>query len=320
MVTDTGWNPVPARAIHRQVRRRSFLIGFAGAFAAGAAENGFPSSSGSADGAGFDKIRTIRVAHPESLSRPLHVLTWNIDRGTNFDEIASELGSAHPDLLLLQEVDANDARSGFRDVAAGLARRLKLNAVYGVEFEELSQERRGKAYIGQATLTRLPIRNSRLLRFSHQSNFWRPRPWLPSNLPWMQRRLGSRIALVTELTYGGRLCAVYNAHLESRSYGRIQMDQLEEILADARRYPPGTPVILAGDLNTKYLPSIFLHKLEQAGFISALGSRIERTHSIAMSLDWIFARGPVDFDSARVDRTMNGSDHYPIYAGLRLRR
>lgn len=312
------------RGIYREVKRRSFLASIAaGTVVLGAAETGFydgaePPPVGSVGGPKYDAVRTVDVARPQPLSRPLNVISWNIDRGGNFDQIASELASVRSDLLLLQEVDTNDARSGFRDVAAALARKLNLNAVYGIEFEELSQEQRGHAYIGQATLTRLPISRSRVLRFSHQSSFWRPHYWLPSNLPLFQRRLGSRIALVTELTYAGKPCVVYNAHLESRSYGRIQMDQLEEILADARQYPPATAIVLAGDLNTKYLPGIFLKKLQQAGFSSALGQRIERTHAIAMTLDWIFAKGPVAFSSGKIDRKMGGSDHYPVLAEMRL--
>jgi endonuclease/exonuclease/phosphatase family metal-dependent hydrolase len=132
----------------------------------------------------------------------------------------------------------------------------------------------------------------------------------------MQRRLGSRIALVTELELAGRPLVVYNAHLESRSMGRIQAAQLDEILADLAKYPAGTAAIIGGDLNTKYFPSVFLHKLEHAGFRSATGERIERTHTIAMALDWIFVRGPITVEDGRVRRDVRGSDHYPVYAEL----
>jgi endonuclease/exonuclease/phosphatase (EEP) superfamily protein YafD len=135
-------------------------------------------------------------------------------------------------------------------------------------------------------------------------------------VPFLQRRLGSRIALVTELEFADDLLVVYNVHLESRSFGGIQMAQLDEILADLKRYPPNTPAIIGGDLNTKYFPSIFLHKLENAGFRSATGEHIERTHAIVMALDWIFARGRVALKEGRVRRDLRGSDHYPIYAEL----
>jgi endonuclease/exonuclease/phosphatase family metal-dependent hydrolase len=130
----------------------------------------------------------------------------------------------------------------------------------------------------------------------------------------MQRRDGSRIALVTELIFADKLLVVYNAHLESRSYGRIQAHQIDEILADSRQYPAGTPLILAGDLNTKYFPSVFLHKLQQAGFTSVMGDRTPITHNIPASLDWIFVKGPVTVREGKVRKDLKGSDHYAIYA------
>jgi endonuclease/exonuclease/phosphatase family metal-dependent hydrolase len=205
-----------------------------------------------------------------------------------------------------------------------LAERLGLNAAYGIEFEELSQERHaaggGAAYIGQATLTRLPLGQVRVLRFKRQSGFWLPRSWLPSSLPLMQRRLGSRIALVTELQFAGRLLVVYNPHLESRSAGAIQAEQLDEILADLGRYPAGTSALIAGDINSKYFPSAFLHRMEKAGFRSALGERIERTHKIAMALDWIFVRGPLLLEEGAVERGAKGSDHFPVTARLKAQK
>jgi endonuclease/exonuclease/phosphatase (EEP) superfamily protein YafD len=113
------------------------------------------------------------------------------------------------------------------------------------------------------------------------------------------------------------LLVVYNAHLESRSYGRIQNQQLDEILADiGRHYAPGTPVLVGGDLNTKYFPSWFLRKLEKAGFRSAMGERVQRTHTIAFALDWIFVRGPLQVGSGQVEKSWKGSDHYALRAEL----
>ena len=246
----------------------------------------------------------------------LQVATWNIDHGGKLDTIASELKKYPADLLLLQEVDQNASRSGQRDIAQELGQRLGMHVAYAKEFEELSQENERPAYIGQATLSRLPILNLRVLHFKTQSGFWKPRAWIPSSLPFMQRRLGGRVALVTELEFAGRRMVMYNAHLESRSAGRIQAAQIDEILADLAQYPAGTAAILGGDLNTKYFPSIFLHKLERAGFRSAMGERIDRTHRIAMALDWLFARGGIHFDGGAVRRDIRGSDHYPVYGRL----
>ena len=267
----------------------------------------------------FYKPREFRCAEPATHLAFLRVVSWNIDRGEELNRVADALTRERADLLLFQEVDWGTKRVHNVDVGEELARKLKLNLSYGIEFEELSQEqdKDQHAYIGQATLTRLPVKRSRILRFKEQSGFWKPHSWIPSKMPLMQRRLGDRIALINDLEFQGHLLVVYNAHLESRSYGRIQMDQLDEMLADLKQnYPPNTAVILGGDLNTKYLPSIFLHKLEREGFRSATGEQITRTHKIAMALDWIFVRGPYQFESGKVRKDVKGSDHYPLYAEL----
>ncbi|MBV9266056.1 MAG: endonuclease/exonuclease/phosphatase family protein [Acidobacteriaceae bacterium] len=267
-----------------------------------------------------DHPRLIEASVAPLHTGKLRIETWNIDRGTDLQTITAELERNPPDLLLLQEVDWNAARSGHADEAAQLAHTLHMRGAYAIEFEELSQETSDHtAFIGQATLARLPMKKARVLRFRHQSGFWKPRKWLPSSIPLMQRRLGSRIALVTELDLNGRTLVIYNAHLESRSYGSIQMKQIDEMLMDAKQYPEGTPILIAGDLNTKYLPTVFLKKLEDAGYHSALGEKIERTHAIAMALDWIFAKGPLQLSDGIVRKDMKGSDHYPLCALLSAR-
>jgi endonuclease/exonuclease/phosphatase family metal-dependent hydrolase len=243
----------------------------------------------------------------------LRIMTWNIDHGARIDEIVAAMQRYAADLYLLQEVDWGTTRTGKRNVSAELVKRLGINGAFAIEFEELSQGRGAPAYTGQATLGRIPMVCSRVLRFERQSGFWKPRSWIPSSMPLMQRRVGGRIALVSEFDWNGRKLVVYNAHLESRSAGFIQEKQLDEILGDASRYDAGTAILLGGDLNTKYLPSIFLHKLEAAGFHSATGEHIERTHRIMMALDWIFAKGPIRIGGGAIEHAAQGSDHYPVY-------
>ena len=219
-----------------------------------------------------------------------------------------------PDLCLLQEVDLFDRRSGNRNVAGALAQRLKLNYTAAASFQELSQSSDGDAsYQGEAILTRLPVASVRVIRFHEQSGFWRPR-WFIPNIPPMQRRLGGRIALVAELRSTRGVIVVYNAHLESRSLGRIQVAQLQEILDDARRYPASTPLILAGDFNTKYNAKFVLAMLQNAGFRSAFGDRPVRTHRIAGKLDWLLVRGPARIENPVAGKDAQGSDHFPISA------
>jgi endonuclease/exonuclease/phosphatase family metal-dependent hydrolase len=275
----------------------------------------------------FDKPIEIRIppaaaSDRSSTANAINIVCWNINGGRDLPKVKTGLEKEPADLYLLQEVDSFTERTGKTNIPQDLAEQLHASSSFGIEFEELSQEgkdasKEREAYTGQATLTRLPMVKPRVLRFKHQSGFWSPHGWLPSSVPLFQRRLGGRIALITEHPIGGRLLVVYNVHYESRSYGRIQFDQLMETLEDMKQYPPGTAFVLAGDLNTKYLPSIFLDRLKREGFQNSTGDRIERTHEIAGSLDWIVARGPIKLEAGKVRRDISGSDHFPIYATLR---
>ena len=109
----------------------------------------------------------------------------------------------------MQEVDLDARRTDFRDVARSLANELQMNYAYGVEFQELTQGKSGQpALHGQATLTRFPITDARVLRFENQ-----PKDW---SRDWFQPREGGRMALVTRIQTPGAEFVIYNVHLESR--------------------------------------------------------------------------------------------------------
>jgi len=216
-------------------------------------------------------------------------------------------------LCIFQEVDLGARRTHGQDVAQELAEKFGMNYAWAPEFQELSQSTAaGAAYHGQAILTTLPIRSTRILRFANQSGFWKPRPLLISSLPILQRREGGRIAQISELDNGGRLLVIYNLHLESRGDEQLRLRQLDEVLADARRYPEDTPVIVAGDFNTKSRHSPLIDRLNQSGYRSCFGNRRLRTHIIIGALDWVFLRGPIQAGDARVIRDAHASDHFPI--------
>jgi len=267
----------------------------------------------------LDAIRTGTYSHSRAFLQNARLLNWNIDRGKHLDGILAAIRETKPDLCVFQEVDLGARRTQGMDVAQELAKSTGMNYVFAPEFEELSQStEEGSAYHGQATLTTMPIRASRILRFAHQSGFWKPKPLLMSTLPLWQRREGGRIALVTELDNAGKPLVVYNLHLESRGSEQGRLQQLDEVLADAERYPPETPVIVAGDLNTKIRTSPVIPRLRQAGYRSAFGDRKVRTHIIIGALDWIFARGPVQFEDPQVLRDAHASDHFPIAVEMKF--
>jgi endonuclease/exonuclease/phosphatase family metal-dependent hydrolase len=240
----------------------------------------------------------------------IKVLTWNIERGLRLPEVTEVLLRHGPALLLLQEVDVNARRTGRRNIAEELARSLRMPYLFAAEFEELGQGAHDSpAYHGQAILTTLPASSARIIRFKQQTSFWRPRPYMP-DWPAFQRRKGGRLALVSEVDVAGRRLVVYNAHLESRESEQLRKAQLDEILADTRRYPADTPILIAGDFNTRTAASPVIDALLKAGFQMAAGGEVTTARGLA--LDWIFVRGAQRSEQGMIHSDTKASDHFPL--------
>src|SRR4051812_29150625 len=100
----------------------------------------------------------------------LRIVDWNIDRGLQLQGIIEFLASTDADILLLQETDLNARRTHRLNIAEEIARRLQFNYAFGLEFQELVQgSKTSPAYHGQTTLSKWPILNPRLIKFSWQS-------------------------------------------------------------------------------------------------------------------------------------------------------
>jgi len=252
----------------------------------------------------------------------LRIVDWNIDRGQRLPEVIDFLADANADILILQEVDLNARRTHRLNIAEEVARKMQMNYVFGREFQELVQgSEASPAYHGQATLSRWPISNPRLIRFSRQSHFWQPRWYLPRIEPF-QERLGGRIALVSEINVAGSRLLTYNLHVESRGNDELRLAQIEEVLSDAARQDPGSPVIVAGDFNLDASKDAAHLAFARAGFQNAVVSaRTPTTPSRRLfeprrRIDWAFIRGPIRAGSGRVHNQVNASDHYPISFNL----
>ena len=254
----------------------------------------------------------------------VRLVDWNIDRGLKLAGIIEFLESADPDLILLQEADLNAKRTHQLNIAREIAQKLRMNYVFGREFQELTQGTgNSPAYHGQATLSPWPISNPRIIRFRKQSHFWKPHWFLPNVEPF-QERLGGRMALVSEVTLGGRRLVNYNFHLESRGDDTIRRAQLDECLEDVRRFRLDTAIVLAGDFNLDVSHSSAAQVIAQAGFQSTAAKEPARTtpsHSLferGRTIDWIFTRGPVRPAKLCVHSSVSASDHFPLSVNLDL--
>ncbi len=269
----------------------------------------------------MDQVISGNFAPVRWLSWPpssLRIVDWNIDRGLQLPEIIDFLGSTKADIIILQEVDLNARRTHRLNVAEELARALQMNYVFGREFQELVQgSKESPAYHGQATLSKWPISNPRLIRFSRQSNFWQPHWFLPRIEPF-QERLGGRIALVAEINVAGSKVIIYNLHLESRANDDLRVAQVQEVLSDTARQDPGCSLIVAGDFNLDASKDSAASAFATAGFQEAIaGPHTHTTPSRRLfepgrRIDWAFVRGPIRSGSGRVHNQVKASDHYPI--------
>jgi endonuclease/exonuclease/phosphatase family metal-dependent hydrolase len=247
----------------------------------------------------------------------VRIVDWNIDRGQQLQGVIDFLASTNADILILQELDLNARRTHRLNVAEEIARKLQMNYVFGREFQELVQgSKNDPAYHGQATLAKWPISNPRLIRFSRQSNFWRPHWFLPRIEPF-QERLGGRIALVAEVNIAGGRLLVYNLHLESRGNDELRLSQIEEVLSDAARQDPQRSIVIAGDFNLDASKDSAASAFTATGFQEAIAVPRPTTPSRRLfepgsRIDWAFVRGPVQAGSGRVHNQIRASDHYPI--------
>ncbi len=254
----------------------------------------------------------------------IRVVDWNIDRGVRLSEIIDFLGDSKADVFLLQEVDINAYRTHGLNIAQEIARKLRLNYVFGREFVELTQgSKASPAFHGQATLSRWKISNSRIIRFGQQSDFWKPR-WFKPSLKTFQERLGGRIALVSEIGIQGLTIGTYNLHLESRSDDDLRLAQLNEVLHDAVTLDPLRLLIVAGDLNLNASKPRISEVLTRAGFRDTVPTaRVPTTphrHLLepGRHIDWAFVRGSSQPTAGKVLKSVKASDNYPISFELRL--
>jgi len=166
----------------------------------------------------MQEIESGNFAVPRWLFVPpdsVRVVSWNIDRGLKLSGVIDFLAGAKADIILLQEADLNARRTHHINVAREIAQTLEMNYVFGREFQELTQgSKASPAYHGQATLSRWPLSNSRIIRFQKQSHFWRPHWFLPDIAPF-QERLGGRMALVSAVNIAGKTMISYNLHLDT---------------------------------------------------------------------------------------------------------
>jgi endonuclease/exonuclease/phosphatase family metal-dependent hydrolase len=243
----------------------------------------------------------MRFALNRRVSR-LRVVTYNIHGGLGTDgrldlpRIADVIAAAEADIVALQEVDARRTRSGGVDQTRWLAERLGMHAHFGPTIE------RGDEAYGIATLTRLPIVESRQVCL----------PWRESN-----PRSEPRCALLTRLPWPvpGRSLDMVNTHLSVRFGERA--GQVAALIDDLIDDDIDAPIIVAGDFNCT--PWSRPYRALCGRLRCAASPRSWPAALPVVRLDHILFRGRLRVVHSGVVRATGrrtASDHAPVLAEL----
>ena len=279
---------------------------------------------------------------PRLLPDRLRVAAWNVERCLHVEASAALLRRAGADVALLSEMDLGMARSGHRHTTRDLADGLGAGHVFGVEFVELglgfgseiarfAGRSNTGALHGNAVVSALPFRDPFVVRLD------RGGAWF--GLDWHHRRLGGRIAVGATVDLARGPVLVVSVHLENRSTPAERCAAMERLLA---ALAPGTPAVVAGDLNTSALPDLsaetgrgwferpeaaepLFGAMREAGFDWLRCNAPDQTRRIipdgrptpaVRRIDWLFTRG-LDASSPRTwaavdDEGLPLSDHEMI--------
>lgn len=246
-------------------------------------------------------------------SRPLHVVTYNIQHGANhhgqldLETIAENLQASRADVITLLEVDRHwSERSRFMDEAAWLGDRLGMQVrfapIYSLDPLHEGEPRRE---FGLAILSRYSIisfENHELSRISSQE---------PDK--GVQKLPGFPEAV---MNVHGVKVHVFTTHL-SWLNPDVRMLETEEMLEIIHRREG--PVILTGDMNAEPgSPEMQRLSGEMTDAFALRGDSNGWTYPVpepVKRIDYVFVSPNVRVEACEV-LPVGGSDHYPVSAHL----
>ncbi len=232
----------------------------------------------------------------------LTVMTYNIRHGLgiddvfNFSRVVETIKDVDPDILILNEVDQGNPRSGEMNQADIIAEELGMNSFFS------SSEDRSD--YGNAVLSKFPIKE--------EFGFVLPRP------EWMLAVNRGCAVIITEVE--GKEVVVMGTHLGLGGIMEVQTE-LRGILEVYYEYKD-KPAIIAGDFNAELfdlqygVPELFNH------FKSVNHTLNKDLHTIpadrpGSQIDYIFVNDYFEVNDAFTVSSY-ASDHLPVVSKLEL--
>lgn len=239
------------------------------------------------------------------LSYNIHKCIGGVDRRYDPQRVRETIAHYEPDIVLLQEVDADVLRSNRDRQVDVLAELLGLR--HRVWFPTVAV-RGGGAY-GNAILSRFPVFDTRHIDLTVSGRKARS-------------VLHAKVRVRVPASSRVRTLQVFNLHL-----GLLQTDRQRQLRRFLDSHPfvhlhRRTPVVVGGDFNDVY-GTLGRQLLLPAGFRTARG-RPPRTFPAwapLRPLDALFVRGDLQvrrLHRGRTDVARRASDHLPLVADLEL--
>ncbi len=197
------------------------------------------------------------IYHPNVLipkeNRPFKAISWNLERGKNFDSIAESLKNngelKNADFYFFTEVDWGMARSQNRNIAADLGKELGYYAYFSPSYFNFSKGHGAERHLpgenkyglhGKAILSRYPLKNLRAVKMSNTIN----------KLSGKEARLGEKRALMADLNLNGKIFTLTCTHLDVFSSPTLRAKQLEKAIYASTKTDYA---LISGDWNTNTL-------------------------------------------------------------------
>jgi hypothetical protein len=168
--------------------------------------------------------------------RSLRVIEFNAERGKHWRDFASMIMSneelSNPDIIILNEMDIGMARSNNSHTTALLAKELKMNFIWGLEFVELTRGTEKEQYEtsgntnliglhGNAILSKYPILNGSIIRSKMEGSYFSSKA-TSTNAWGYEKRLGARMILFATIIVQDHHIQVGSTHKVHPSiYGQI---------------------------------------------------------------------------------------------------
>ena len=305
-------------------------------------------------------------AEPLAAGRPFTLVSWNIqfcgsrqlhffyDGGeavdvppdlarSTLEGVVRVLAQAAPDLLAIQEIDRDSARTGHVDQGAAIREGIGLACWVTAPYHR-------SVFVPHPLPNALGAVDMHLGLYARAPLSGAIRTQLPLlREPWYRRAFNLKRAILTaDVPVAGaeQPLALATVHLSAFSYGDGTLArQVDAIEAWIRARAPGQPWILAGDLNL--LPpgddparlgadaACYSDPGSPIGRLlpahrEVLGEQLAEEHRTYLpfgaarpdrKIDYVFVGGPIDVIEARVmTEHAELSDHLPIFVRLRVRR